>query len=153
MSKHASGRPTGQTARVDDAGVIQLVGQNDVPVLDEDRQQTLIGIPATDIGKSGLRSEKICDLLLEDAMTFEAATDEPDACRARPVAIQSVDAGLHHIGMVGESEIVVRAEDQDFAEFIDPNDGVHRCRQVSELLVCSCVAKVSEGSGQPGRKV
>ena len=76
----------GQTNAVDDAGVVELVADDDVARLAEGRIDGLIGRPAGDERIRGLDTEKVCDSRLETFVGIECAADESNGSRTGTIS-------------------------------------------------------------------
>ena len=99
----------GQTHRVDDAGVIEFIGDDDVPGFARGGEESLGGVPAGDECVGGFGSHVLGDCFFEGMVGGEGAADEADGRGAGAVGSECFDPGFDDIGMVGESEVVVGA--------------------------------------------
>src|SRR5687768_17795630 len=97
-----------QAERVDDGGVIQRIGENEVALLDDARSETLVRIPGRHIRQRRLSSNESRDRCLEAAVDRECSTDESHAAGAGTITLEPVDSRAHDRWLDAESEIVVR---------------------------------------------
>jgi hypothetical protein len=96
-----------QADAVDDAGVIELVGQNDVVGTDQRRKQSFVRCPTAYIGESLWRADEAGDRFLDLAVTFERAADKADGGRAGAVRLQAFDTRCDDFRVIREPEVVV----------------------------------------------
>jgi hypothetical protein len=115
-----------QPHAVDDAGVIQLVGDDHVARLAQRGEERLGGGPAGDERVGRLDPEEARDRLLHVQVRRERAADEPHRSGAGAVPPQPLDARLDDLGVVGQPEVVVRAEARDAATAAQIDGRVHR---------------------------
>src|SRR5687768_2871405 len=80
-----------QAEGVDDGGVIERIGENEVALLDDARRETLVRIPRRHIRQRGLRSDESRNRFLEPAVDREGSADESHAAGAGTVTLESVD--------------------------------------------------------------
>lgn len=135
---HALFDDGGESDGVDDAGVVELVGDDDVARFAAGGEEGLGRVPAGDEGVRGLGAHVLGDGLLEGEVRGECAADEADGRGARAVLAEGLDAGLDDIGVVGEPEVVVGAHADPLvlgAVVVDHGDGrAHRRVERLEVL-------------------
>src|SRR4029078_4243020 len=79
---------------------------------------------------------------------LEGSTDEAHGRGAGAVTLETLDSRPHHLGVPGESEIVVRREDDHLAAALHLDDGALRGLQRQEALVRLRVAQRVELGAQ-----
>src|SRR5207253_4918091 len=99
---------------VDDAGVVQFVGQDRVLVAEDSLEQSAVGVPARRVEDGVLLAEEARDSLFELLVQLLSAADEANRGQAVAVAIESLVRGLDDGRMIGETEVVVGAEVDHF---------------------------------------
>lgn len=104
----------GKAHGVDDARVVERVGDDDVSRLADSREERFGRVPAADEGVRGLGSHELGDGLFEFVVGSEGATDEADGCGSGSVSLECFNPGVDDLGMVGESEVVVGAHTDSF---------------------------------------
>ena len=101
-----------QAAAVDDAGVIQTIGEDDVFFADQRRDGGLIGAePRLDVQRI-LDAFELRHAPLELHVQIERARDRSDGRRADAVFANSLLRRFLQARMIGNAQIVVRAEVQ-----------------------------------------
>ena len=100
--------------RVDDARVVEGVGDDDVAGFAGGGEEGLGRVPAGDEGVGGFGAHVLGDGLFEGMVGGESAADEADGCGAGSVGFQCFDPGVDDIGVVGEAEVVVGAHADAF---------------------------------------
>ena len=133
-----------QPDRVDEARVVQRVGEDHRRLVGEARNAGLVRVPARDVRERGLGSGEIRERTLEREMRFERAADEADGCRSRAVALEPLDPGPHDLGITRETEVVVRGEDDHLAPPLHLDDGPLRRLEREEPLVRAGIAEPVE---------
>ena len=127
--------------RVDEARVVELVGEDHSRVVREARDARLVRVPAGDVGERRLGPGEIRERALEREVRLERPADEAHRRRSRPVALEPLDAGAHDLRVPGEPEVVVRREDDHLAASVHPHDRPLRRLEREEALVRARVAK------------
>ena len=102
-----------QPAAVDDRGVVELVGEDDLAAPRERRHDAEVRQVAGAEQQRALRPLERREPLLEPPVQRHVARHEPRRPRARAPAHRRVRRRLAHARVVGEAEVVVRAEQQD----------------------------------------
>ena len=131
----ALGDRLGEADPVDDRGVVEPVGEDQVLLAEEGRRCRLIGVPAAHEAEGALGPHQSCARLLELAMDRERPADEPDARGPGPVLLQGLLPRRDHLGVVREAEVVVAGEDDDLATPLHLDDGSLGRSDVVEALV------------------
>lgn len=104
----------GQTHRVNDARVVECVGDDDVAGLADGWEECFGRVPAGDEGVARFGSHVLGDGLFEGVVRAECAADEADGGGACAVGFECFDASVDDIGVVSESEVVVGAHADAF---------------------------------------
>ncbi len=92
----------GQAHRVDDAGVVEFVGDDDVAGFADGGEECFGGVPATHEGVGGFGAHVGGNRLFKSMVGGEGAADEADRGGAGAVGTQRFDAGVDDGGVVGE---------------------------------------------------
>ena len=100
---------------VDDRRVVEFVGNHGVFRAEKRFEQAAIGVESGGIKNRIFRSQKSRQLILEVFMNVLRATDEADRGHAEAMRIEGRLGGSDERGMVGESEIIVRAHVENAA--------------------------------------
>jgi hypothetical protein len=103
----------GEPAAVDDAGVVQLVGENDISLACERLHHAGVGQVARAEQHAALAALEVGELLLQPAVDGHVSRHEPRRPGADAPAHGGVGRRLAHARMVGKAEIVVRAQQED----------------------------------------
>jgi len=139
----------GESHRVDDAGVVEFVGDDDVAGFADGGEECFGRVPAAYEGVRGFGAHVGGDRLFEGVVGGEGATNEADRGGAGAVGTQCLDAGFDDGGVVGESKVVVGAHADAFmagAVFVDHGDGcVHGGVEGLENLCLPCGGEGIEG--------
>src|SRR5262249_47121930 len=104
-----------QPDAVDDAGVVQLVGEDAVLVAEDGLEEPAVGVPAGAVEDGAVLAEEGGDGGLELLVQVLGAADEADAGHAVAVALEALPGGGDDGGVVGQPEVVVGAEVEDLA--------------------------------------
>src|SRR5690606_17811731 len=116
----------GQTYAVDDAGVIEGVADDRVLLVEQGLKQSAVGVEARRVQDGVLGAQKTAQPLLELLVNALCAADETHGRHAVAVTVERQSRRFAHGRMIGESEIVVRAEIDDLLSAGHPNDGLLR---------------------------
>lgn len=104
----------GQSHRVDDARVVERVGDDDVAGFAAGWEECFGRVPAADEGVGGFGSHVLGNGLFEFMVRREGAADEADGCGPGSVGFEGFNPGIDDIRMVSESEVVVGAHADAF---------------------------------------
>ena len=100
---------------VDDRRVVERVADHHVGLVEDGLEETSVGIEAGAVEDGVVGAEERRHPRLELFVHALRATDEAHRCHAEAVIVHSLRCGLHQRRMVGEAEVVVRAEIEDLA--------------------------------------
>ena len=100
---------------VDDRGVVELVRVEPVRLVEDRREEPLVGVPAGHVEDRVVASEEGRDLGLELLVELLRAADEAHRAEARAPAVHGLLLGLADPRVVGEAEVVVRGQHDDLA--------------------------------------
>lgn len=142
--------------RIDDAGVIEFIADDDVSRLAERGEHSFVGGPCADEAVACLRTHQSRDGLFERPVRAEGAADESHACGACAVVSQSFNAALDNFWVIGKAQVVVAAKAEHFlwlAVEQHRHFGVHRALDGLELLPKAIGAELGEEGGCAGSKV
>ena len=104
---------------VDDRGVVEAIGEDRGALVAERVEQRGVRVPAGDVGERGAGAGEGGEVALELHVGSERAADEAHRGGPGAVARQPLGAGAHDVGMVGEAEVVVRAQAEDLAAALE----------------------------------
>ena len=130
--------------RVDDARVVELVGEDHRRLVGEARDARLVRVPARDVGERRLGAGEVGERALELEVRLEGPADEAHRRRPGAVALEPLDPRAHDLGVPGEAEVVVRGEDDHLAASRHPHDRPLRRLERQEALVRPRVAEPVE---------
>ena len=137
----------GQAHRVDDAGVVEFVGDDDVAGFADGGEEGFGGVPTTDECVGGFGAHVGGDGFFECEVGGECATDEADGCGARAVFLECFDPGFDDRGVIGEPEVVVRAHADAFmTRPVGVDHGDDRVHRRVERLKNLHLPRVVEGA-------
>ncbi len=102
-----------EPAAVDDRRVVELVGEDDLAAPGERRDHPEVGQVARAEQQRALHPLERGDPLLEPAVQRHVPRHEPRRARADAPAHRRVGRRLAHPRVVGEAEVVVRAQQED----------------------------------------
>ena len=103
-----------QTAAVDDAGVVELVGEDHVPAAGQAADHTEIRLEAGREDQGRFLVTEVCELALELLVHGQRTVQESASGAARPPRSRGRLGGLDHPGVVGVAEVVVRPGHHQF---------------------------------------
>ena len=120
---------------VDDAGVIQLVGDDCVLGSEKRFEQSAVGVEARAIEDRVFRAEKLAELRFQLLVRRLGAADEPHRGQAVAPAIERRMGSLNDLGMLGQPEIIVGAHVEHFASLADADMRILRRRDHALALI------------------
>ena len=133
---------------VDDRGVVQLVGDHGVPLVEQRLEDAAVGVEARAEQDRVVRAEERREALLQLAVECLRAADEPHGGHSVPPAVERLVRGGDHLGVVGEAEVVVGAEVQQRAALLHRDVGALRRRHDELPLEQPLVGELGEPRGQ-----
>src|SRR6185437_10774838 len=96
----------------DDAGMIQLIGNNCIFLVEQRFKQTAIGIEARAIEDCVFRTEELAEPFLQLLVNRLCTADEAYTGKAVAPAIERLPRRLYNRGMIRQTHIVVGAKVQ-----------------------------------------
>ena len=115
-----------QAHAVDDAGVVQRVADHRVLLVEQRLEQAAVRVEAGRIEDRVLGAEEVAEPRLQLLVDALRAADEAHRGHAVAVTVERALRGFAHGGVIGQSEIVVRAQVDDFGAAADAHDGALR---------------------------
>jgi len=115
-----------QADAVDDAGVVELVGDYCVLCREQGLEEARVGVEARAVEDGVFGAEEFGDLLFELLVNLLCAADEADGREAVAPFLVALACGLDNLGVVGQAEIVVGAEVEDLLPAGDRDVGLLR---------------------------
>jgi len=103
---------TRQATPVDDARVVELIGEDHVARLKEGRERADVGGVSGAEDTSGRRCEPSSEAIFQKHVLAMVADHQAGRACTHPVLLQSARRGLHEPPITGEPQIVVRGEVQ-----------------------------------------
>src|SRR5689334_9139886 len=125
----------GETGRVDDGRVIELIADYDVLLAQHRGRKRLVGVPRAHEAERGARADEACARGLQRAVHREGAADEANRGRPGPPAIQSSFPRGDHFGLGAQAQIVVGRQNDDLTAAFHTDPGGLRAVQVVQPLV------------------
>src|SRR5690348_948232 len=113
----------GEAAPIDDGGVIQLVGNDEVVLAENGGDCAGVRREAGLKDDAGFRALESRDLLFELHVNLHGANDAADGAGANAVFADGIDGGAAKLGMRRQAEVIIRAEIDDFLA-VDRGDGL-----------------------------
>jgi len=98
---------------IDDAGMVQFIGDDGVFGIEQCLKQAAVGIEAGTIEDSVFRAQKRTDPLFKLLVDGLRTADESNASEAVTPVVQRLLRGLDHRRMIGKAKIIVRAKIQN----------------------------------------
>ena len=111
----------GETRAVDDAGVIQLVGEDEVFFAEDGADRAGIGRKAALEHNAGLDILEARDLLFQLHVDAHGSGDGAHGARAHAVGPRRGQRRLNQLGMICEAEVVVAGEVDDLPAVVVAN--------------------------------
>ena len=140
----------GEACAVDDARVVQLVGENEVFFAEDARDGAGIGGEAGLEDDAGLNALEGCNFFFELHMNAHGAGDGADRSRANAVFFRGGDGGFSELGMFTEAEVVVAGEIDDLLAVVRA-DGALLVVEHAQLEEGSALPEVFELGGEVGK--
>jgi len=106
----ADDRRAGEAAAVDDTGMVELVGEDDILFADQRLDGRQVSAEAGLEGDGSLDALESRQAALQLQVQVHGAGDGAHCAWSGAVLIQRLLGGRHHLRMVGQPEVVVRAE-------------------------------------------
>ena len=137
-----------QPAAVDDRGVVELVGEDDLAAAGERRHHAEVGQVARAEQQRALRALELRQPLLQAPVQRHVARHQARRARAHAPAHRRVGGGLAHARVVGQPEVVVGAQQQDglavqhHARALRPADHAHAAIQAEPLELVESVLQI-----------
>ena len=98
-----------QPDSVDDAGVIQRIRDHRVLRPEQRLEQAAVGIEARRVEDRVFCPQKGADPVLQILVDTLGAADKPDRCDSVAECVERLVRGVHNVGVIGETQVVVRA--------------------------------------------
>ena len=106
----AQARSFAQTDAVDDAGMVQLVGNDGVLGLQQRFKQAAVGVEAGTVEEGVFAAQERAQTLFQLLVQRLRAADEAHAGQPIAPLIESLPRRRDHDGMIGQAQIIVRAQ-------------------------------------------
>jgi hypothetical protein len=139
----------GEAGAVDDAGVVELVGEDEVFFAEDAGDSACVGGKAGLEDDAGFHSFEGGDLFFELHVDVHGAGDGADGAGAYAVFFCGGDGGFFEPGVVAEAEVVVRGEVDDALSVVGADGGL-LVVQFAELEEGSALAEVVELGSEMG---
>ena len=133
-----------QADAVDDARVVQLVADHRVLLAQQGLEEAAVRVEAARVQDAVVHAEEGGEGALQLLVDRLRAADEPHRGHAVAVAVERRLAGGHQPRIVGEAEVVVRAEVEDFRAVGEADGGRLRARDDALGLVEAVGADLGE---------
>ena len=141
-----------EACAVDDAGVVQLVGDDEVFFAEDRRNRPSISREARLEDDAGLHVLEARDLLLQLHVNTHGAGDGAHRARAHAILLRRLQSGFAQLGVRCQPEVVVGSEVDDLLAV----EGAHRpllILQHTQLEVRAFLLQVVELVGEEGERV
>ncbi len=99
-----------QPDAIDDAGVVEFIGDDCIFGSEDRFKESAVGVPAGVVEDRIFLANELADLGLEVFMDRLRAADEADRSQSISPAVERIGGGLTNARMLRESEIVIRAK-------------------------------------------
>ena len=140
----------GETGSVDDAGVIELVGEDEVFFAEDAGDGSGVGGEAGLEDDAGLDSFEGGDLFFELHVDVHGAGDGADGSGACAVLACGGDGGFFEAGIVAEAQVVVGGEVDDALAIVGADGGLLVVEH-AQLEEGAALAEVVELGGEVGK--
>ena len=114
----------GETSAVDDAGVVEFVGQDEVVLTEDAGDGAGVGGEAGLKDDTGLDALERGDLLFEFHVNVHRASDGADGAGAYAEFLGGCDGGFFKFGVIAKAEVVVGGEVNDALAVIGTDGGL-----------------------------
>jgi hypothetical protein len=138
---------------VDDARVVQCIADDRVVLIDDRLEEPAVGVETRRIEDRVLETGKRAEPGLEFLVHRLCSADEAHRGHAVAVAIQCPMRGLAQRRVIGQAEIVVRAQVDDLAAILQAHNGLLRGRQHAFRLEEPLAPQVGRLAVEPLEKV
>ena len=135
---------------VDDAGVVQLVGEDEVVFAEDGADGAGVGREAALKDDAGLDIFEARDLFFELHVDAHGAGDGAHGARAHAEGARGGQRGFNELGVVGQAEIVVAGEVDDLFAVVVADRGLLVVEH-AQLEVGALGAEVVEHGGEIGK--
>jgi hypothetical protein len=132
--------------------MVERVGDDRVFLAEDGFEEPAVGVETAGVEDGVLGLEETAEPSLQRLVEVLGAADETDRSHSKTGSLQRLARRLDHPGVVGQAEIVVGAEVEDFAPPLDANDGVLRREEDALALVKARLAQLSRPGGQVGQE-
>ena len=139
-----------QARAVDDAGVVQLVGEDEVLFAEDGADRAGVGREAALEDHAGLDILEARNLFLELHVDAHGSGDGAHRARAHAEGARGGDGRLNQLGVVGQAEIVVAGQVDDLAPVVVADRGLLVVEN-AQLEVRALGAKFVEHGGEMGK--
>jgi hypothetical protein len=139
----------GETGAVDDAGVVEFVGEDEVVFAEDAGDGAGVGGEAGLKHDAGFDSFEGGDLFFELHVDVHGAGDGADGSRAYAIFFCSGNGGFFEFGVVAEAEVVVGGEVDDALAVVGADGGL-LVVQFAQLEEGSALTEVVELGGEVG---
>src|ERR1700722_2162463 len=137
----------GEPCAVDDAGVVELVGEDEVVFAKDGADSAGVGCEARLKDDAGLDAFEGCDLFFELDVDAHGAGDSADGAGAYAILFRCCNRSLAQLRMIAEAEVVIGGEADDALAIVGA-DRVLFVVEHTQLEEGSALTKVVELSGK-----
>ncbi len=139
----------GEARAVDDAGVVELVGEDEVFFAEDGGDGAGVGGEAGLEDDAGFDAFEAGDFFFELHVDAHGAGDGADGAGANAVLLRGGDGGFAEFGVVAEAEVVVGGEVDDLAAVVVA-DGALFVVEDAEFEVGAALAEFVQLRGEVG---
>ena len=115
--------------------MIQLVGNHRILGAEQRLEQAAVGVEAGAVEDRVFGAQEFAQTGFEILVHALRSADEPDRSQAVAPAIERRMRRRNHLRMLGQAQIIIRAQVQHFAPLADADMGILRREQNPLLLV------------------
>ena len=127
-----------ETNTVNDACMVQFIGNNCIVLTEKSLKQTAVSIEAGRIKDAVIGTDEICKLTLKLLMNLLGAADESNGRKAEAPFIIACLSSSNHLGIVGKPKIVICAHIQNAICLGGVNACTLRSSDDSLILIGAC---------------